>query len=250
LDTTLTATASPPAARSLHDICEAGRRGHCGPFCGALPGDECVFTSAPVSVSVTRDTPVRPVRGYHMARFARAQSRGLISAAEFAAVTQTAGSVTPARVIFDTGQEETTGRDRAVLGPFETSSQALRALRPDDGSFVGPEPRAELLRDTLSAAGVQLGQWDRAILRWLAGLDVQTIAPVIGWVSQAGRAPMSAVIARALADAIAYRTALTARCPHCADAAPEGCADHRADAARAAEYQQALRCLVTTREAQ
>ena len=140
MDTTLTTTASPPAARWLHEICQAARRGHCGPFCGALPGDECVFTSAPVSVPVTGDTPVRPVRGYHMARFARAQSRGLISAAQFAAVTQTAGAVTPATVIFDTGQEATTGRDHAVLGPFETSSQALLALRPDDGSFVGPEP--------------------------------------------------------------------------------------------------------------
>jgi hypothetical protein len=250
MDTDTTATASPPAARSLHDICEAARLGSCGPFCGALPGDECVFTSAPVSVPVTGNTPTRPARGYHMARFARAESRGLISAAEVAAVTGTAASFTPARVIFDTGQEGTTGRDHTVLGPFETSSQALLALRPDDGSSVGPEPRAELLRDTLSAAGVELGEWDRAILRWLAGLDVQTIAPVIGWVSRAGRAPVSAVIVQALADAIAYRTALTSGCPDCADAAPEGCADHREDAARAADYERALRCLVTGREAQ
>jgi hypothetical protein len=185
-----------------------------------------------------------------MARFARAQSRGLISAAEFAAVTQTAGAFTPARVIFDTGQDGTTGSDHTVLGPFETSSQALLALRPDDGSFAGPEPRAELLADTLSAAGVDLGQWDRAILRWLAGLDVPTIAPVIGWVSRAGRAPTSAVIIQALADAIAHRTALTSGCPDCAQAAPEGCADHREDAARAAEYQRALRSLATRQEPQ
>ena len=199
---------------------------------------------------VTRDVPVRPVRGYHMARFARAESCGLISAAEFAAVTETAGSLTPARVIFDTGQEGTTGRDHTVLGPFETSSQALLALQPDDGSLVGPEPRAGLLRDTLSAPGVELGEWDRAILRWLAGLDVQTIAPVIGWVSRAGRGPAPGVLARALADAIAHRTALTSGCPDCALAAPEGCAGHREDAARAAEYQPALHCLVTGREAQ
>ena len=250
MDTSLTATASPPAARSLHQICQAARRGNCGPFCGALPGDECVFTSAPVSVPVTGDTPMRPVRGYHMARFAWAQSHGLISAAEFAAVTETAGSLTPARVIFDTGQEGTTGRDRTVLGPFETSSQALLALRPDDGSFVGPEPRAELLRDTLSAAGVELGEWDRAILRWLAGLDVQTIAPVIGWVSRAGREPAPGLLARALADAIAYQTALTSWCPDCSKAAPEGFANHREDVVRAADYEWALHSLVTGREAQ
>jgi hypothetical protein len=250
LDTTLTTTASPPAARWLHEICQAARRGNCGPFCGALPGDECVFTSAPVSVPVTGDTPTRPVRGYHMARFARAKSHGLISAAEVAAATGTAGCFTPTRVIFGTGPEGTTGGDRTVLGPFETPSQALLALRPDHGSFVGPEPRADLLRDTLSAAGVDLGEWDRAILGWLAGLDVQTIAPVIGWVSRAGRVPMSAVIVQALADAIAHRTALTSGCPDCSKAAPEGCTNHREDVVRAADYLRALRCLATGREAQ
>ena len=77
-----------------------------------------------------------------MARFARAQSRGLISAAEVAAVTGTAGSFTPARVIFDTGPEETTGRDRTVLGPFETSSQALRRCGQTTGrsSALSPGP--------------------------------------------------------------------------------------------------------------
>ena len=57
-----------PAAHSLHEICEAARRVNCGE-CWAIPGDECVYTSAPVSVPVTPGTPVRPVRGYHVARF-------------------------------------------------------------------------------------------------------------------------------------------------------------------------------------
>ena len=103
---------------------------------------------------------------------------------------------------------------------------------------------------TLRAAGVELGQRDREVAQWLAGLDVSTIAPVVGWVSRAGREPAPGVIVRALADAIAYQTALTSGCPDCADAAPEGCADHREDAARAAEYERALCCLVTGREAQ
>ena len=132
MDTSLTATASPRAARSLHEICEAARRGTCGPFCGAL----------------------------------------------------------------------------------------------------------------------ELGHWDRQVARWLADLDVQTMASVIGWVSRAGREPAPGVIVRALADAIAYQTALTSGCPDCAEAAPEGCADHREDAARAAEYERALRSLVTGRDAQ
>ena len=100
MDTSLTATAGPPAARSLHEICQAARRGSCGPFCGALPGDVCVFTTAPVSAPVTRGTPMQAARGYHASRFASAQSHGLISAAEFAAVTG-AGSFAPAAVIYD-----------------------------------------------------------------------------------------------------------------------------------------------------
>jgi hypothetical protein len=106
LDTNLTTTASPPAARSLHELCEAAPHGNCGPFCGALPGDECVFTTASVSVPVTRGTPMQPVRGYHVSRFAWAESHGLISAAEFAAVTDAADSSTPATVIYDTIQGE------------------------------------------------------------------------------------------------------------------------------------------------
>jgi hypothetical protein len=250
LDTNRTATASPPAARSLHEICEAARRGTCGPFCGALPGDECVFTTAPASVPVTRGTPMQPVRGYHVSRFAWAQSHGLISAAEFAAVTGAAGPVTPATVIYDTIPGGAMSGDRTVLDPFETASEALLALRSADGSLLAPKSRLGLLTETLRAAGVELGEWDREVARWLAGLDVQTIAPVIGWVSRAARDPAPGVIVRALADAIAYQAALTAGCPDCADAAPEGCADHREDAARAAEYEQVLRCLVTGREAQ
>ena len=250
MDTSLTTTASPPAARSLHEICEAARRGNCGPFCGALPGDECVFTTTAVSVPVTRGTPMQPVRGYHVSRFARAESHGLISAAEFAAVTGAADSSTPATVIYDTIQGGAMSGDRRVLGPFETASEALLALRPADGSFLAPESRLGLLTETLRAAGVELGKWDREVARWLAELDVQTIAPVIGWVSRAGREPAPGVIVQALADAIAYQTALTSGCPDCAEAAPEGCADHREDAARAAEYERTLRSLVTGREAQ
>ena len=137
-----------------------------------------------------------------------------------------------------------------VAGPFETASEALAPARAAVGSCVAPQSRLALLTDTLRAAGVELGPWDQQVARWLAGLDVQTIAPVIGWVSRAGRGPAAGVITRALADAIAHRTALTSGCPDCALAAPEGCADHRQDAAQSAEYEQALRSLVTAREAQ
>ncbi len=100
-----TTAARPPAARSLHEICEDARRANCG-ACWALPGDECVYTTAPVSVPVTPGTPVRPVRGYHVARFGRAMRRGLISGAELVAVLGRFAAFTTATVV------ETPGRSR------------------------------------------------------------------------------------------------------------------------------------------
>src|SRR6516165_4825453 len=144
-----------------------------------------MFTTAPASVPVTRDTPMQPVRGYHVSRFAWAQSHGLISAAELAAVTGAAGSLAPAAVIYDTIQGGAMSGDRRVLGPFQTAAEP----RPADGSCWAPESRLGLLTETLRAAGFDLGHWDQQVARWLAGLDVQAIAPVIGWVSRAGRGP-------------------------------------------------------------
>jgi hypothetical protein len=93
---------APPtsAARSLHEICESAREANCG-HCWALPGDECVFTTVPVSVPVTRGTPVQPVRGYHVARFGRAFRRGLISGPELIAVLQVLDAFTQDTVVFD-----------------------------------------------------------------------------------------------------------------------------------------------------
>jgi hypothetical protein len=93
----------PPveAPLGLHEICERARQATCG-YCWAMPGDECAFTSAPVSVPVVPGTPMRPVRGYHVARFSRAFRRGLVSAAEYIAVTDAAGVFTNDTIIWDT----------------------------------------------------------------------------------------------------------------------------------------------------
>ena len=95
-----TTTARPAAVCSLHQICVDTSRATCGE-CWAPPGDECVYTTSPAPVPVTKGTPVRPVRGYHVARFARAVRRGLISAADFAVVLDIAIVFTPATVIYD-----------------------------------------------------------------------------------------------------------------------------------------------------
>jgi hypothetical protein len=92
--------AAVPQARSLHEICEAARRVNCGE-CWAIPGDECSYTSIPVSVPVTPGTPVQPARGYHVARFGRALRRGLISGPDLIATLQGRDAFTAATVVYD-----------------------------------------------------------------------------------------------------------------------------------------------------
>ncbi len=64
-----TTAASPPAARSQHEICELARLVNCGE-CWQVPGKPC--------------TP----EGDHVARFGRAMRRGLISGPDLVAVLQ------------------------------------------------------------------------------------------------------------------------------------------------------------------
>ena len=184
------APGSGPAGtpRDLHAICEDVRRAECG-ACPALPGDECVYTTVPVSVPVTPGMPVRPARGYHVNRFTWAEAAGLISAADVAAVLEADGSFTSTTVIYDGKREDPmSGAEdddlAGTLGPFETSGDALLAMRPEDDSFTGREALFDLLKKTLHDTDVTLLGWDWTVLRWLADQDVQTVAAIAGWVGR------------------------------------------------------------------
>jgi hypothetical protein len=76
-------------ARSMHVICELAGIANCG-HCWARPQQPC---------AAGRDG----AEGYHLARFARAERRGLISTADFDAVLATAGDgmFNGAAVVFD-----------------------------------------------------------------------------------------------------------------------------------------------------
>ena len=80
--TNTTTAASPPAARSLHQICEAARRVNCGE-CWQVPRKPC--------------TP----EGDHVARFGRAMRRGLISGHDLVAVLQAIPGFTGATIVYD-----------------------------------------------------------------------------------------------------------------------------------------------------
>ncbi len=80
-------TAPPtPAARSLPEILAAVPMARCGE-CWKEPGGPCVPSPA-------------GEEGYHVARFARAMRRGLISGAELIAVLQPLGPFTSATLVY------------------------------------------------------------------------------------------------------------------------------------------------------
>jgi hypothetical protein len=87
MTTNTTTTASPPAARSLHEICDHARMANCGQ-CWVSPGRPC-----------TRR--LDGVDGFHVARLGRAMRRGLISGPDLIAVLQALIVFTGATIVYD-----------------------------------------------------------------------------------------------------------------------------------------------------
>jgi hypothetical protein len=82
-----TTTASPPAARTLHEILADARRANCGQ-CWQVPGLRCVTH------------PETGRGGYHVARLSRAFRRGLISGPDLVAALAVPDAFTNATVIY------------------------------------------------------------------------------------------------------------------------------------------------------
>ena len=83
-------TAPATEMRSLHEVCQATRRANCGQ-CWQVPGLPCVTH------------PETGADGLHVARFARAMRRGLISGSELIAALSTGQPFTNATVIYADG---------------------------------------------------------------------------------------------------------------------------------------------------
>lgn len=85
-----TATVSPPAARSLVEICTDARLADCGQ-CLQVPGLPCTMR------------PQTGASGFHVARLSTAFRRGLISGPELVAALAVPGAFTKATVIYTDG---------------------------------------------------------------------------------------------------------------------------------------------------
>jgi hypothetical protein len=83
----MSAQAPATAARSLHEICEAAGATNCGD-CWQVPGVPCANSPAGSD-------------GFHVARFARAFRRGLISGPDLITVLQTVVTFTLSTVVYD-----------------------------------------------------------------------------------------------------------------------------------------------------
>ena len=83
-----TASTTAAAPRSPHAICELTRLAACG-YCGAdTPHWPCVSSGTDAD-------------GLHIARFAAALRRGLITEADFSMVIEAAGVFTNATIVYD-----------------------------------------------------------------------------------------------------------------------------------------------------
>jgi hypothetical protein len=170
--------------RTLRAICEAARQADCS-LCSALAPEECVYTSAPVSVPVTPGTPVRPVRGYHACRFERAADRGLITAADLEAVT---AGLAPSAVVWDDGSPP---RPAPAATPHQYIPPGPVEIAPYLG-FCQPETRQAAFAAVLQ--GVDMGAHDVRIFDWLVGWDdptCRTIASLMWRCRLAGTARLA-----------------------------------------------------------
>lgn len=273
---------SNPPVRPI--VFEAARALDC-PVCPALAGDECVYSTAPVSLPVLPGTPMRPVRGYHAAR---------VDAAG-AGVADVTG---PAAVVWDNGDAPRLPDEDHDAAEVDATAAAILAgkitgLREYVARVLGDERRdrgealarvaAELARVSVILAAategvdddeddaepycVTCGRWVgmfHGLEGWrhfrgegTAASPVELYDPgheaAVAWTVPAGRSLCPADIAligQALADAAAWRSwrAEGAHCEGCQRLDPSRCAGHAADDERAAAY-DALLCRVAAEAA-
>ena len=77
-----------------------------------------------------------------------------------------------------------------VMGPYETRAEAAAEPMPREiADLHGAAPARNVvwrhLATACEQAGIDLGEYDRATLRWLCGWEPETVQVVIGLMSRA-----------------------------------------------------------------
>ncbi|MFJ6841382.1 hypothetical protein ACIQRE_01785 [Streptomyces griseoluteus] len=67
-------------------------------------------------------------------------------------------------------------------------------VEKEPGGFVVSEAQEKALRETLAAAGLDLGTYDDVIIEWLARWDWSTVSTVASWVARATAPAASAPV--------------------------------------------------------
>lgn len=87
-----------------------------------------------------------------------------------------------------------------MTGPLCSDADAWRAASEIRGA-TGSEQRLAYITDTLTGLGVELGEFDRRIVRWLAKWEPETDAVILSWCARAFETGQGAEQAR-LRDAL------------------------------------------------
>lgn len=73
----------------------------------------------------------------------------------------------------------------------DTSRIPTGPVNTEPAGFRVADEQAAVLRDTLTAAGIELGEYERNIVDWLSRWEWATVAIICSWVARAAQASVS-----------------------------------------------------------
>jgi serine/threonine-protein kinase RsbW len=145
---------------------------------------------------------------------------------------------------------------RPAPEPLDTEQQArdllyVRVIYAADqaspGNGVISVRGYELLTQACAETGAELGEFDRAVVSWLSGLEPEAVTAIAGIILRAGAPGPGSHTQhlQALEDALKFRRARSAApCADCATAISGKCDDHGRDIGLIAEYERTARRLL------
>lgn len=77
------------------------------------------------------------------------------------------------------------GRQTAMPYPYADDPVPAAPVDREPRGFRGTADNRAALLAELEAAGVELGEYDRRIVDWLAGWEWSTVATIAGWLHRA-----------------------------------------------------------------